>query len=170
MKDEEDVTVRVIVVVTVAVAVGVVPGVWDPVRFAVPDPVPVVVPVCAAVTVGDPVLIAVTDPVPAPLRLDVLVTVLFAVANAEFEPDTLSVIVGIFADCVGVTVGESVGLEVVVCRAVADTVPVELCEGVCVLEVVEEGVAVAMAETDLVVDGEMVFVGVNEAVCVWVCV
>ena len=50
------------------------------------------------------------------------------------------------------------------------TVPVELREGVRVFDIVEEEVAVATAETDFVVDGEMVFVGVKEGVCVLVCV
>ena len=49
---------------------------------------------------------------------------------------------------------------------VAVTVPVGLRLGVRVLEVVEEDVTVANAETDLVTDGERVFVGVLDGVCV----
>lgn len=47
---------------------------------------------------------------------------------------------------------------------VAVTVPVELRLGVRVFVIVEEDVTVEIAETDFVVDGEMVLVGVNEGV------
>jgi hypothetical protein len=50
------------------------------------------------------------------------------------------------------------------------TVPVGLRLGVRVFVIVDEDVTVGMAETDLVVDGERVFVDVNEGVCVLVCV
>ena len=53
---------------------------------------------------------------------------------------------------------------------VAVTVPVGLRLGVRVFVIVDEDVTVAAAETDLVVDGERVFVGVRDGVCVLVCV
>ena len=57
-----------------------------------------------------------------------------------------------------------------VIRDVAVRVPVGLRLGVRVFDVVVVDVTVANAETDLVVDGEMVFVGVKEGVCVLVSV
>ena len=50
------------------------------------------------------------------------------------------------------------------------TVPVELRVEVRVFDIVEEDVTVANAETDFVTDGDIVFVGERDGVCVLVCV
>jgi len=59
---------------------------------------------------------------------------------------------------------------VAVIGGVAVTVPVGLRLGVRVFDIVEEDVTVAIAETDLVTDGDIVFVAERDGVCVSVCV
>jgi hypothetical protein len=166
VKDEEGVPVWVTAGVTVPVDPGVLLGVCDRVRDTVPVRLVVPEAVWVSLPVADSVLTAVTDPVRVEVGVRVLVAVPETVIAAEPLDETDAVMVGIPSDCVGVFVETAVRLVVAVIGEVAVTVPVELRLGVRVFVIVVEEVTVGIAETDFVVDGEMVLVGVNEGV--WV--
>jgi len=106
VKDEEGVTVVVMVAVTVVVIAGVLLEVCDLVRLVVEVRLGVPVAVWDVVTVVVCVLTAVTDPVRVVVGVRVPVTVVEYVPAAETLDDREAVIVGIPIDWVGVSVGE----------------------------------------------------------------